>query len=136
MEKAQKLLKCVDGVFTLSSAILEESKGNETPKRVTSIIGVQSDGKSTFMNSLIGEPNFYVNPDEAEALETTTQGIDLCVKGDQVYLDTEGCSSKEEGKTNERGIKLFTFAVNTSSNIILLVRDNYHSIKGGFFTTF
>jgi len=57
---------------------------------VVSVVGAMSSGKSTLMNSLIGQDILHVEEQESGALKNATEGIDIFRSDDQIYLDCEG----------------------------------------------
>lgn len=123
-------------VIAWDSACLDTEISLSQFQLYVSIAGIQSIGKSTFMNTLARNRAFYVEEDAADALDATTKGIDVYAAGSICYLDVEGCCNYEREEADKYELKLFTLTFAISDAIILLIRDNDHTIKGGFFTNF
>jgi len=98
---------------------------------VVSVIGRISVGKSTLLNSLLGQNLFHVEEFESSAVRNTTVGIDISTAKNKIYLDCEGAFSKNGNDSNIMKIAAF---VSCFSDIVLvfLKKDECDSVNSTY----
>ena len=93
---------------------------------VVSVVGAMSSGKSTLMNSLIGQDIFHVEEQESGALKNATKGIDIFRSDDQIYLDCEGAFKIKGSKVETMQMAAFV-SVFSDTILILVSKRECHS---------
>src|SRR5207245_6556020 len=86
-EHGAGVAELLDALYPLLPAAIEGAANTDTPK--VAVVGRPNVGKSTFINTLLGEPRLVVN----EVPGTTRDAIDTLVhfkKSDYLFIDTAG----------------------------------------------